>query len=313
MKNIKYINKNMDFNNILKMITPEMIGAIAPLLIPSETPTKKTFQTPSEPTINDDTPTESPKTTEKQDDLEIFDDMLRKILPILLKTVFKIDPTLETLVRDTLKEIDQENSKPSPLLNKTEKSFNEKIACPDYLKNILEEDIITRLFDKSDSSVKLDCAEKISNYLCEKATKDLDKDNTLITDFFKSKGSVFPPKQSEEEITFLKYYSEDKEGNLIPDELLNVYAFCRSKPNTYVDVDSNEWDHIFSLKSMMYASINTDDEEAIIYLSSILEFRLTKKELLDFYSYLERLSKPCSPVQEIITGLYFKILGTYQD
>ena len=293
----------MDLNNILKMITPEMIGAIAPLLIPSETPTKKTFQTPSEtptkktfqtpsetptkknyqtPSVNDDTPTESPKTTEKQDDLEIFDDMLRKILPILLKTVFKLDPTLETLVRDTLKEIDQENN----------------IST--------EEDIIDNDISDDNSSLGKSIAENLSDHLTDKPVTEI-KDNTLITDYFKSKGSVSPPKQSEEDdITFLKYYSEDKDGNIIPDDILNVYAFCRSKPDTYIDVEVNEWNHIFSLKSMMYASIITEDENAIQYLGSLLDITLTRKDLLEFYSYLERLAKPRSTVQEIVTGLYFK-------
>jgi len=316
MKNIKYINKNMDLNNILKLITPEMIGAVAPLLTESliNSEPKKTTkdETTRDKTTNDETTNDETNTNEKkepvQDDLVIVDDMIRKIIPIMLKTVFKLDPTLETLVRETLQQIDEERE--DTVEKKSSFSF------PDFLNYATGGDFVDDIKSSFENKDKSDIAEKMGDYLTSKAVNEIKTDNnTLITDYFKSKGSVSPPKQSsfedksEEDITFIKYYSEDKDGNVIPDELLNVYAFCRNKPDNYPDVKINEWNHIFSLKSMMYASINTDDEDAIPYLARLLEIMLTRNELLEFYSYLERLAKPRSPVQEIVTGLYFNILG----
>ena len=103
--------------------------------------------------------------------------------------------------------------------------------------------------------------------------------------------SISKEESEEENITFMKYYSEDKFGNSIPDELIYIYAVCRSKPDIYPDVNSNEWNHIFSLKSMMYASIKKENINAVNYIAPLLEIYVTDRaELLGFYSYLKSFS-----------------------
>lgn len=288
----------MDFNNLFNLITPEMVQSLTPLvsgllsesLHKPDSPTnprtnqKTTFKTSSNYTTLDEkikseftegstlssTPSSTPSSTSKNQVNDCIDDMLRKMLPIMLKTVFKIDPTLELIFRNTLKEIDEENT--------SQKTFPFEMTVVSNKEHIKE--------DNKENEHK----------------EDTTNNEPIIEDY------------SDDDFSVIKLHYSDVKGNFIPEEILNVYSYCRSKPDTYLDLLENEWSDIHCIKSMMYASIITIDNNALKYLCECIRDLSTNiKETLEFLSHLTRMTDMGTKSHNILLDYYYSVLSLYNN